>query len=572
MLLKQESLKSHKIGLYIRVSTEEQASNPEGSIRNQEDRLLEIVKLKNTIEGDFGVVVGIFTDRARSGKDTNRPELQRLLTAIQEKEINLVIVSELSRLSRSMKDFSEMWEMMRNHGCGILSLRENFDTTTAAGEMVLYTIANIAQFERRQTAERISANFIARAERGLSNGGRVPVGYRLDPDKKGNLLIDEEKASTVRLLFDKFLELGTLTKTAQWFNLNGYQSFHFDHQNHKKLGLFTIENLQYILRNKAYVGTRAYRIAGKSGQAKATWEPIIEPEKFNLVQEILSKNKNRFKPHTQNRYPYLLSGLTTCGVCGDVLVGKSANGNGGKIAYYEHGWAIKRQSGLVKKVFTCKGHMRVLAKKLEPIVWENICQLLQTQTTAKLLLEEAQNLFEAEKGNTEIDSLKRTVKDLENQIEALAKHLTQIPGDVSPEPIFKQMKTIQSRKEETEKRLQSILRETGTTTEAVASLNSYESFLNHLKSKLPKNSETNPELCRDIIHKLIHRVEVFPNGLKIYFYVGKTYIGRYLDVFRSDSVFSEKNQNLKNSGSSNLTNGGPCWTRTNDHPVMSGKL
>ncbi len=144
---------SHQIAFYIRVSSEEQAENPEGSIRNQEQRLRATVELKNNLEGDFGEVAGVFIDRAKSGKDTNRPELQRLLNAIRRKEINLVMASELSRLSRSIKDFSEIWELMQAHGCGFLSLRENFDTTTAAGEMVLYTVANIAQFERRQVAK-----------------------------------------------------------------------------------------------------------------------------------------------------------------------------------------------------------------------------------------------------------------------------------------------------------------------------------------------------------------------------------------------------------------------------------
>ena len=203
----------HKIALYIRVSTEEQASNPEGSIKSQEQRLRANVELRN-LESRFGEVVAVFIDRARSGKDTNRPELQRMLQAIRERQITLIMVSELSRLSRSIKDFCDIWELMRSLGCEFQSLREQFDTTSAAGEMVLYTIANIAQFERKQTSERISANFKARAERGLTNGGPVPFGYILDPDKKGHLLVKEEDAAIVREAFDTFLREGTLATTA----------------------------------------------------------------------------------------------------------------------------------------------------------------------------------------------------------------------------------------------------------------------------------------------------------------------------------------------------------------------
>lgn len=178
--------KNHKIALYVRVSTEEQASNPEGSIKSQEMRLREHVKYQNS-GGNFGKIVKVFIDRAKSGKDTNRPELQKLLRAIRKKEVTLVLSCEISRLSRSLKDFCSMWELMRENGCEFQSLREQFDTTTAAGEIVLLSIANIAQFERRQVSERVKANMLSRAKRGLFNGGSILYGYKAHPEKEGIL-------------------------------------------------------------------------------------------------------------------------------------------------------------------------------------------------------------------------------------------------------------------------------------------------------------------------------------------------------------------------------------------------
>ena len=165
---KQLNNTGFKIGIYIRVSTEEQAKNIEGSIKNQEERLKAHVEYKNSRE-HFGEITHKFVDRAKSGKDTNRPELQRLLKAIRDGEINFVLATELSRVTRSIKDFSGIWELMQQHSCGFQSLRENFDTTTAAGEMVLFSMANLAQFERRQVSERVSLNMNARAKRGLYN-------------------------------------------------------------------------------------------------------------------------------------------------------------------------------------------------------------------------------------------------------------------------------------------------------------------------------------------------------------------------------------------------------------------
>ena len=100
----------------------------------------------------FGEVVEVFVDAGISAKDMNRPALQRLLQKIQNKEINLVLVTELSRFTRSIKDFSILWEFLEKHQCKFMSIKDNFDTSTAAGELVMYMMATIAQFERKQTA------------------------------------------------------------------------------------------------------------------------------------------------------------------------------------------------------------------------------------------------------------------------------------------------------------------------------------------------------------------------------------------------------------------------------------
>jgi site-specific DNA recombinase len=209
----------HKIGAYIRVSTEEQAENPEGSIKSQEQRIRQFIATRNQ-EEHFGEIAQVYVDRAKSGKDTNRPELQRLLQDIRSGQITLLIVSDLSRLSRSIKDFCEMWEMMRAHSCEFQSLRERFDTTSAAGEMILYTLINLAQFERRQVAERVTANLQARSARGLYNGGIIPMGYKSIPNKKGYLEPDPEYAPLIREAFQAFLREETLSKTA-WKRQSG---------------------------------------------------------------------------------------------------------------------------------------------------------------------------------------------------------------------------------------------------------------------------------------------------------------------------------------------------------------
>jgi site-specific DNA recombinase len=255
--------KTFKIALYIRVSTEEQAENPEGSIRNQEDRLRHAVEYKNRY-GSFGEIKGVFVDAGISAKNMKRPQLQELLRAIRAKEIDLVMVTELSRLSRNTRDFIEMWDMMRDHGCQFTSLREDFDTTNAAGELVIFQLMNLAQFERRQTSERVQANLHARAVRGLYNGGMVPVGYKRIVDKPGYLDIDPEQAEVVREAFRAYLREGCLAKAAIWLNDQGFDLKKNTEGggSHRRCGHFTTDNLQGMLRLKAYIGVKGFTHKG----------------------------------------------------------------------------------------------------------------------------------------------------------------------------------------------------------------------------------------------------------------------------------------------------------------------
>ena len=182
-----------RIGLYLRVSTEEQARIQDGSLVSQRRRLEEYVEGQNRREAGWGAIVDVYSDEGKSAKDMNRPQFQRLIQDIKTGRISLVLTTELSRLSRSIKDFCEVWDFFKKSNASFITLRENFDTT-AAGEMMVFNMINFAQFERKQTAERISANWQSRAKRGLWNGGTIPLGFDRNPKNAGELIPNHEEA------------------------------------------------------------------------------------------------------------------------------------------------------------------------------------------------------------------------------------------------------------------------------------------------------------------------------------------------------------------------------------------
>ncbi|MCB0368140.1 MAG: recombinase family protein [Bdellovibrionales bacterium] len=506
--------KLKRIAFYIRVSTEEQASNPEGSIKNQEDRLHQMVKLKN-MDSAFGEVTEIFIDRGKSGKDTKRAELQRLLDAIRLNKIDLLMTTELSRISRSIRDFSEIWEMMQKHNCGLMCLRENFDTETAAGEMVLYTLANIAQFERKQVSERVAANIKARSKRGLYNGGPVPIGYKLIDGRPGYLEVDKEQAKNVGKAFEAFITEGTLSKTARWLNDNGFRLKRHIQGGGRfmRSNQFTVDNLHSILTNPTYIGLKKYKDNGEEKTTKAVWSAIVNEDLFNRVDEILKKNKYRKKPHSKIRYPYLLSGITFCSACGDHLSGKSAHGKTKKIGYYEHSWRTKRNSNFSKKQLSCENFDRVPASKLEEIVCFQMEKLLNDETLAKDLIMRMRQRHKENSEEKEARSLKAKISGVKSQLDALAERLSELPKSVSAAPIFKQMEKLTEHKELYEKQLEAFQVKGGLEIKPIE-LRQYQALLKTLR-EFWKNGDS--ETKSKIIQWLIHRIDVGKDSVTIHY-------------------------------------------------------
>lgn len=425
-----------KIGLYLRVSTEEQARVQEGSLISQRHRLEEYVKVRNAVNEKWGEIVGIYVDEAKSGKDTNRPKYQELLKSIENSLVNTVLVTELSRLSRSIRDFCDFWDFLKIHQAQFLSLREQFDTTTAAGEMMMFSIMNFAQFERKQTAERVAANFLARAKRGLYNGGQLPLGYDTDPENRGSLKINASEAVHVNRIFELFLEHGTLRATADHLNKEGIRTKKWVRKDGITVchGKWTPARLWYLLRNRHYIGDREinkdYRAVdpsqvpnGREYQVvKAKWLAIVPEEIFAATQKQLQFNRARYTRRPDRVFDYIYSGVVHCGDCGEDLIGLSGtNRHGMKYCYYSHR----------KRRVLCSFH-GIPALKLHDYMQPYLKQIVRDQDVLTRLYEEVRqgaldrikNKIEQRRHvTTELNRVNRNIRNLvEHLKETSDKH------------------------------------------------------------------------------------------------------------------------------------------------------
>ncbi len=566
---KASQSKIKRCGGYIRVSTEEQTLNPEGSIKNQEERIKQALQFKNSNE-EFGELAFTFIDPGLSGKDMNRPELRRMLRLVSEGEIDLIIVSDLSRLSRSIRDFSQVWEFLQAHHCQLWSLRENFDTSTAAGEMMLYSIANFSQYERKQTAERVSANFQSRASRGLCNGGTIPLGYEVDSEKPGHLKIHEEESATVKAAFLALLKEGSIAGAAKYLNQNGF-IFAAPYRNGggrgPRLKNFNVGNLSYLLTNPAYIGIRRYKQKnGKFQESKAAWLPIIDEVTFAMAKGVIENSRKRKLP-SEKRYPYLLSGKVFCETCGQALVGKSAHGNSGRVAYYEHGSQLRRDGCIPKedRPEKCKP-FRVQAKILEKRVFDEIEKWLNDPSLSEVLFKKLDKKSNQVCLTDEREKLSAQTQKIDTKIETLVVRLSELPKNIPATTLYQEIERLQKERILSEEKRKTLIESQSHGEQTVKPIH-YEQFLVRMMRVVKENACF--ETRKAIVNALVQRVEIHENGFKLGFYVGAGQIkkGEALasPSFLKDNIFSS-------TGSFCLQNGGLERVRTYDLLIRSQVL
>lgn len=566
---KESRSKMKRCSGYIRVSTEEQALNPEGSIRSQEERIKQALLFKNSNE-EFGELSYTFIDPGLSGKDMNRPELRRMLKLVSEGEIDLIIVSDLSRLSRSIRDFSQIWEFLQAHNCQLWSLRENFDTGTAAGEMMLYSIANFSQYERKQTAERVSANFQSRASRGLHNGGTIPLGYEVDAEKNGHLKIHEKEAETVRAAFLALLKEGSIAGAAKWLNQNGF-TFEAPYRNGggraPRLKVFNVGSLSYLLQNPAYIGIRRYKLKnGNYQESKAAWPAIIDEVTFSMARAAIDSSRKRKLP-SDKRYPYLFTGRVFCETCGQTMAGRSAHGNGGKVAYYEHAAQLRRDGCIPKedRPEKCKP-FRVQAKILEKRVFDELEKWLKNPELSAALFQKFDKKSEPARHDDEKEKLTAQMQKTDAKTEALLARLSELPKNIPATTLFQQIERLQEEKAALEKKRNTLVQRDSKLEQSVKPID-YERFLVRMMRVVKENPSF--ETKKAFVNALIHRIEIHEHGYKLGFYMGAEQIkkGEALasPSFSKDNIFSS-------SGSFSLFNGGLERVRTYDLHIRSVTL
>ena len=281
-----------RCAIYTRKSSEEGLEMEFNSLDAQRDACSAYIASQRS-EG-WVELAEHYDDGGISGATLERPGLKRLLVDIEERRVDVVVVYKIDRLSRALMDFAKLIDVFDRNDVTFVSVTQAFNTTTSMGRLTLNILLSFAQFEREVIGERIRDKFAASRKRGMWMGGYVPLGYAV---KDRKLVINEPEAAIVRMIFERFVEIGSATAVARALAGEGVRT--------RKGRLIDKGFLYKLLNNRVYIGDAVHKGTAYPGEHEA----IITRAMWDKVHGILRESPRKRAANTRAQTPALLKGL-----------------------------------------------------------------------------------------------------------------------------------------------------------------------------------------------------------------------------------------------------------------------
>jgi hypothetical protein len=260
-----------------------------------------------------------------------RPALRRLLADITAGKIDTVVVYKIDRLTRSLADFARMVDLFDRHQVTFVSVTQAFNTTNSMGRLTLNVLLSFAQFEREVTGERIRDKIAASKAKGLWMGGVLPLGYDVPVNGSRILQVNEGEAVLVRRIFERYLELRSVSSLREWLAEEKIRPKQWAARNGRKMGAATFNRgaLYCLLRNPVYRGMIRHKSAIHQGRHAA----IVDDELFDRVQHRLDQAARRLRT---KREPIIRAPLTgrIFDAAGRPMTPAASHGKGRVYRYY----------------------------------------------------------------------------------------------------------------------------------------------------------------------------------------------------------------------------------------------
>ena len=333
-----------RAAIYCRLSKDDDLDGESASIANQRDML------ENYCKRQGWEVTAVYQDDGYTGLNMERPDLKRMLKAIERRQVNLVITKDLSRLGRNYLQTGTLIEdFFPRNGVRYIAMNDGIDTLRDNNDIAPFkNILN--EMYSKDISKKVHSSYLLKAQKGKFTGCIAPFGYRKDPEDKNHLLVDEETAPIVRLIFSwalnghgpnyirRRLEEQKIPCPTWWNRERGFRNVRTkwekqDPENGRYMWDFSV--IKDILMNPVYTGAIAsqktdyrFKIGTIREKKPEDWivvegqhEPLVDKKSFDIVQEKL---KSRQRPRNTGEIS-LFAGLIKCGECGKSLTVRMTN-------------------------------------------------------------------------------------------------------------------------------------------------------------------------------------------------------------------------------------------------------
>lgn len=319
-----------KCYIYIRVSTAMQVDGY--SLEAQKERLMKFAEFQEM------EVVREYCDAGKSGKSiTGRPEFQRMLQDVSEErdEVAFILVFKLSRFGRNAADVLNSLQFIQDYGVNLICVEDGIDSSKDSGKLTITVLSAVAEIERENILVQTMEGRKQKAREGKWNGGQAPFGYDLD-SKNSTLVVNEEEAEIVRIIYDKFVhtDMGA-DAICNYLNQRGYTKKKV--RGHE-LNYFARGLIMKILDNPVYTGKIAYgknvteKVKGTRDEyrrvktddyllADGLHEAIVDEETWEAAREKRKRTGVKWNKTHSLEHEHILSGLLKCPVCGAGMAG-----------------------------------------------------------------------------------------------------------------------------------------------------------------------------------------------------------------------------------------------------------
>jgi site-specific DNA recombinase len=279
--MKENSALNKPVGIWIRVSTEDQAKGE--SPEHHEERARSYAKSKGW------QVKEVYDLAGQTGKAVmQHPEAKRMMKDVERGHITGLVFSKLARLSRNRRELEDFSDFFNKYHADLISLSEAIDTSTAGGRMFFHLLGVFAQWEREEITERVNASVLTRAKLGKSINGTSPYGY-VWKDRK--LILRPEEAAIRRKAYELFLQTRRKGHVAKELNAAGYRT--------RNGNIWRDTSILRILNESSAKGVYVFntmRMTGKwrteakpeSEWGRAQCPPIVSEDLWNQVNPLFT--------------------------------------------------------------------------------------------------------------------------------------------------------------------------------------------------------------------------------------------------------------------------------------------